>query len=119
MPKGALAGRARLSQGQRPTRRRPRRRSSGSSTRRRTRIQSLEFPIATKRPTHGQKYARAKSHHVESRFRSKYLFGRMILSEKSATFRDHALMRRGASVGGLVTRKDHPMYGLADRIVRQ
>src|SRR5712691_4689741 len=26
---------------------------------------------------------------------SKYLFGRMILSEKSATFRDHALRRRG------------------------
>jgi hypothetical protein len=28
----------------------------------------------------------------ESRFRSKYLFGRIILSEKSATFRDHALV---------------------------
>src|SRR5216684_1372036 len=28
---------------------------------------------------------------LESRFRSKYLLGRMILSEKSATFRDHAL----------------------------
>jgi hypothetical protein len=34
---------------------------------------------------------RAKSMQIESRFRSKYLFGRMILSEKSATFRDHAL----------------------------
>src|SRR4051812_39442589 len=30
---------------------------------------------------------RAKSLQVESRFRSKYSFGRMILSEKSATFR--------------------------------
>src|SRR5712692_8178682 len=37
---------------------------------------------------------RAKSLHIESRFRSKYLFGRMILSEKSATFRDHALGRQ-------------------------
>jgi hypothetical protein len=27
---------------------------------------------------------------TESRVRSKYLFGRMIFSEKSATFRDHA-----------------------------
>src|SRR4051794_18364169 len=33
---------------------------------------------------------RAKSVQIESRFRSKHLFGRMILSEKSATFRDHA-----------------------------
>ena len=32
---------------------------------------------------------------VESRFRSKYLFGRMILSEKSATFRDHAPSANG------------------------
>src|SRR5713226_4028484 len=34
---------------------------------------------------------RAKSLHIELRFRSKYLFGRMILPEKSATFRNHAL----------------------------
>ena len=34
---------------------------------------------------------RAKSAQIESRFRSKYLFGRMILSEKSATFQDDAL----------------------------
>src|SRR5262245_41521634 len=34
---------------------------------------------------------RAKSMQTESRFRFKYLLGRMILSEKSATFRDHAL----------------------------
>jgi hypothetical protein len=32
-----------------------------------------------------------KSVQIESRFRSKYLSGRMILSEKSVTFRDHAL----------------------------
>src|SRR5713226_7653738 len=38
---------------------------------------------------------RAKSLHIESRFRSNYLAGRMILSEKSATFRDHALGRTG------------------------
>ncbi len=36
-------------------------------------------------------FLRAKSLHIESRFRSKYFLGRMILSEKSATFRDHAL----------------------------
>src|SRR5437660_10627873 len=34
---------------------------------------------------------RAKSLRIESRLRSKYLLGRMILSDKSATFRDHAL----------------------------
>src|SRR6266849_689021 len=42
---------------------------------------------------------RTKSLHIESRFRSKYLFGRMILSEKSVTFQDHALgnIRQDAS----------------------
>jgi hypothetical protein len=35
--------------------------------------------------------AGAKSLWIESRFRSKYFSGRKILSEKSATFRDHAL----------------------------
>src|SRR5713101_4713295 len=37
------------------------------------------------------KESRAKSLHIASRFRSRYWFGRMILTEKSATFRDHAL----------------------------
>src|ERR1700738_2390852 len=34
----------------------------------------------------------AKSLRIGSRFRSKHLFGRTILSEKSATFRDQALI---------------------------
>src|SRR3954468_17101980 len=41
-------------------------------------------------PESVQSRLRVKSVQIESRFRSRYLFGRMILSEKSATFRDHA-----------------------------
>src|SRR5712692_7028977 len=39
--------------------------------------------------------SQAKSLHIESRFRSEYLFGRMILSERSAAFRNYTLAGNG------------------------